>query len=163
MVKITIAAMITNTVAMGTLTVGTKTIAVTVAAHGGNTFQTHMFSTVYTAFDVAVIRLVSIPGIRSVKQLGAWPVKWRDRARRTSPLTATKAKLAIQLAIRQSKLSAAIKDTSTMNAPQTPLLDAPPASASTRNFTAYCVPTEQPTAARTKTTIVACDSDRRRT
>jgi hypothetical protein len=52
---------------MGALTVETKTIAVTVAAHGGNTFQTHMFSTVYTAFDVAVIRLVSIPGIRSVK------------------------------------------------------------------------------------------------
>ena len=56
-----------HTVAMGTLTVETKTIAVTVAAQGGNTFQTHMFSTVYTAFDVAVIRLVSIPGIRSVK------------------------------------------------------------------------------------------------
>lgn len=33
----------------------------------GNTFQTNMFSTVNTALDVAVMRLVSIPGIRSEK------------------------------------------------------------------------------------------------
>ena len=35
----------------------TKTMAVTVAAIGGSTFKTAMFSTVNTAFDVAVMRL----------------------------------------------------------------------------------------------------------
>ena len=44
-----------------------RTIAAIVAMHGGNTFQTNMFSTVKTAFDVAVIRLVSMPGRRSEK------------------------------------------------------------------------------------------------
>ena len=34
---------------------------------GGITFQTNMFSTVNTAFDVAVMRLVSMPGSRSEK------------------------------------------------------------------------------------------------
>ena len=34
---------------------------------GGSTFQTNMFSTVKIAFDVAVIRLVSMPGRRSEK------------------------------------------------------------------------------------------------
>ena len=34
---------------------------------GGNTFHTTMFSTVNTALAVAVMRLVSIPGRRSVK------------------------------------------------------------------------------------------------
>jgi hypothetical protein len=38
-----------------------------VAMHGGSTFQTNIFSTVKTAFDVAVMRLVSIPGSRSEK------------------------------------------------------------------------------------------------
>ena len=38
-----------------------------VAMHGGNTFQTNMFSTVNTALEVAVMRLVSIPGSRSEK------------------------------------------------------------------------------------------------
>ena len=35
--------------------------------HGGSTFQMNMFSSVYTAFEVAVIRLVNVPGIRSTK------------------------------------------------------------------------------------------------
>ena len=52
---------------IGMLTVPIRRIAETVAMHGGNTFQTNMFSTVKTAFDVAVMRLVSIPGRRSVK------------------------------------------------------------------------------------------------
>ncbi|WP_258286176.1 hypothetical protein, partial [Escherichia coli] len=43
------------------LTVPTRVIAAKVAMHGGNTFHTNMFSTVNTAFDVAVIRLVSMP------------------------------------------------------------------------------------------------------
>ena len=49
------------------LTVPISTIAATVAMQGGNTFQTNMFSTVKTALDVAVMRLESIPGIRSEK------------------------------------------------------------------------------------------------
>ena len=53
--------------AIGTLTVNTKAIAATVAAQGGSTFQTNMFSAVNTAFDVAVTRLVSMPGRRSAK------------------------------------------------------------------------------------------------
>jgi hypothetical protein len=35
--------------------------------HGGSTFQTNIFSTVKMALDVAVMRLVSIPGSRSEK------------------------------------------------------------------------------------------------
>ena len=53
--------------AIGRLTVPISAIAQTVAMQGGNTFQTNMFSTVKTAFDVAVMRLVSIPGSRSEK------------------------------------------------------------------------------------------------
>jgi len=49
------------------LTVLIRAMAATVAMHGGSTFQTNMFSTVKTAFDVAVIRLVSMPGSRSEK------------------------------------------------------------------------------------------------
>ena len=52
---------------IGRLTVPIRAIAATVAMHGGNTFQTNMFSTEKTAFDVAVMRLVSIPGNRSEK------------------------------------------------------------------------------------------------
>ena len=52
---------------IGRLTVPISAIAAMVAMHGGNTFQTNMFSTVKTAFDVAVMRLVSIPGSRSEK------------------------------------------------------------------------------------------------
>ena len=37
-------------------------MAPTVAMHGGSTLQTNMFSMVKTAFDVAVIRLVNVPG-----------------------------------------------------------------------------------------------------
>ena len=53
--------------AIGTLIVVTKAIAPTVATQGGSTFQTNMFSTVNTAFEVAVMRLVSMPGRRSAK------------------------------------------------------------------------------------------------
>jgi hypothetical protein len=48
-------------------TVLIRAMAATVAMHGGNTFQTNMFSTVKTALEVAVMRLVSIPGSRSEK------------------------------------------------------------------------------------------------
>ena len=44
-----------------------KAIEPAVAMHGGNTFQTNMFSTVNTALEVAVMRLVSMPGSRSAK------------------------------------------------------------------------------------------------
>ena len=53
--------------AIGRLTVPINAIAATVAMHGGSTFQTNMFSTVKTALDVAVMRLVSMPGSRSAK------------------------------------------------------------------------------------------------
>ena len=53
--------------AIGRLTVHTSAIAATVATHGGSTFQTNMFSPVNTAFDVAVTRLVNVPGRRSAK------------------------------------------------------------------------------------------------
>ena len=53
--------------AIGTLMVHTSAIAATVAAHGGSTFHTNMFSAVKMAFEVAVTRLVSVPGRRSAK------------------------------------------------------------------------------------------------
>ena len=56
-----------NTAAMGTLTVTTKAMAMSVAMQGGMTFHTDMFCKVKTALDVAVIRLVNVPGIRSAK------------------------------------------------------------------------------------------------
>ena len=59
--------MTVSTPAIGRLTVVISAIAATVAAHGGKTFQTNMFSMVNTAFEVAVIRLVSMPGRRSAK------------------------------------------------------------------------------------------------
>ncbi len=53
--------------AIQTLTIARKAIAPTVAKQGGATFQTNMFSMVKTAFDVAVTRLVNMPGIRLAK------------------------------------------------------------------------------------------------
>ena len=52
---------------MPQLTVATKAMAQTVARHGGSTFHTSMFSTVKSALDVAVMRLVSVPGERLAK------------------------------------------------------------------------------------------------
>ena len=60
-------AMTIKPAAIGRLTVPIRAIAAIVAMHGGSTFQTNMFSTVKTAFEVAVMRLVSIPGSRSEK------------------------------------------------------------------------------------------------
>ena len=60
-------AMTTIPPAMTGLTVAIRAIAAIVAMHGGSTFQTNMFSTVKTAFEVAVMRLVSMPGRRSEK------------------------------------------------------------------------------------------------
>ena len=42
-------------------------VGVTVAVHGGRTFHTNMFSAVNTALEVAVTRLVNVPGRRSEK------------------------------------------------------------------------------------------------
>ena len=53
--------------AIGRLTVAISAMAAIVATQGGSTFQTNMFSTVKMAFEVAVMRLVSIPGSRSEK------------------------------------------------------------------------------------------------
>ena len=52
------------TAAIGELTVDRKAIAAMVATQGGKTFQTNMFSIWNTALDVAVMRLVSMPGSR---------------------------------------------------------------------------------------------------
>ena len=56
-----------NPAAIIQFTVLISAMAATVAMQGGNTFQTNMFSTVKTALEVAVMRLVSIPGSRSEK------------------------------------------------------------------------------------------------
>ncbi len=61
--------------AIGKLIVVTSAMAATVATHGGSTFQMNMFSAVNTAFDVAVTRLVSMPGSRSAKNPGEWPMR----------------------------------------------------------------------------------------
>ena len=47
--------------------VASNAIAATVAAQGGSTFQMNMFSTVKMALDVAVMRLLNVPGRRSAK------------------------------------------------------------------------------------------------
>ncbi len=56
-----------NTAAIGTLTVTTKAMAISVAMQGGMTFHIDMFCKVNTALDVAVMRLVNVPGMRSAK------------------------------------------------------------------------------------------------
>ena len=53
--------------AIGTLIVSTKAIAATVATQGGSTFHMNMFSAVNMALEVAVTRLVNMPGSRSEK------------------------------------------------------------------------------------------------
>jgi hypothetical protein len=53
--------------AIGTLIVNTKAIAATVATQGGKTFHMNMFSAVNMALEVAVTRLVNMPGSRSEK------------------------------------------------------------------------------------------------
>ncbi len=53
--------------AIGTLTLDTYRIEPNAAAQGGITFHTNMFSAVKIAFEVAVMRLASVPGCRSAK------------------------------------------------------------------------------------------------
>src|SRR3954452_6302075 len=82
-------------------------------------------------------------------------------SRRKSPVTRTKVKLAVQLAIRHRKLSAAISDMRKTNASHTlPPCESPPDKLSTRDLTPYCVPTEQATAAITAVRITVCDAQR---
>src|SRR5665213_692161 len=84
-------------------------------------------------------------------------------SRRRSPVTPTNVKLAVQLAIRHSKLSAVISDMSRMRASQTlAAWDEPAESPSTRFFTPYCVPTEHATAPTTAVRITAWAARRRR-
>src|SRR6516225_9424454 len=84
-------------------------------------------------------------------------------SRRRSPVTPTKVKLAVQLAIRHRKLSAAISDMRKTNASHTLLpCDGPAERLSTSDLTPYCVPTEQATAATTADRITRCDAGRRR-
>ena len=72
--------------------------------------------------------------------------RWRKRSDRRSPVTFTNTPLAIQLASRQNRLSAAINETSKTNAIHTPVLLA---RASIKVLMPYCVVTEQPTMAKT--------------
>jgi hypothetical protein len=67
MVTTTMPAVAASTPAMGRLTLNIRVMAERVATQGGRTFETSMFSTVKAAFEVAVMRLVSVPGSRSVK------------------------------------------------------------------------------------------------
>ena len=53
--------------AIGALIVSTSAIAATVATQGGSTFHMNMFSAVNMALEVAVTRLVNMPGSRSEK------------------------------------------------------------------------------------------------
>src|ERR1043166_6192757 len=79
-------------------------------------------------------------------------------SRRKSPVTPTKVKLATQLAIRHRKLSAAMSDMRKTNASHTLLAWPGPAERqSTRNFTPYCVLTEQATAVTTHNNMMRCD------
>ena len=56
-----------STSAIGMLSAHRNAIAPTIEATGGSTFQMNMFSSVNTAFEVAVMRLVSVPESRSAK------------------------------------------------------------------------------------------------
>ncbi len=53
--------------AIGTLTTARKPMAHSVAEQGGSTFQMKRFSTANAAFDVAVMRPVSVPASRCEK------------------------------------------------------------------------------------------------
>ena len=67
MIKTIIPAITIRVAAIGRLIVSTNAIAATVATQGGSTFHMNMFSAVNMAFDVAVTRLVNMPGSRSEK------------------------------------------------------------------------------------------------
>ncbi len=126
--------------------VKTSAIAATVATTGGSTFQMNMFSAVKTAFDVAVTRLVSMPGM---------------------PVGEIARRMAHQMAEQIAPQIAGDADEGVIG---DPARDAPEQiiggdqraeeaerrpdarhwrrceSVSTRNLTPYCVPTEQATA-----------------
>ena len=130
------------------------------AAHCGITFHTAMFSSVKTAFDVAVIREASVPAAESTKNEGACPVRWLNRSERTSPVTFTKVKPAEMQATRQKILSRVRRAQRKPTAHQMRGLCGPAPRTSTRPFSAYCVVTEQVTAPSTLSTISACMNGR---
>ena len=78
-------------------------------------------------------------------------------------MTPTKAEFAIQLANRQSKLSAATNATTRAKAAHTLIPKALLAKVSTRSLMPYWVLTEQPTAANTARSIAPWATQRRRT
>ena len=84
-----------------------------------------MFSTVKIAFEVAVMREASVPGCRSEKKVGECPVMCRNRSRRMSPVTPTNVNAPVSAATRQSRLSVAMKATSTASALQIAVLAGP--------------------------------------
>ena len=67
MAKTTASATTTSVAAIVTSTRQIKMIAPTVATQGGSTLDMVMVSIWNVAFEVAVMRLVSVPGIRSAK------------------------------------------------------------------------------------------------
>ena len=77
-------------------------------------------------------------------------MRWRKSSDLKSPVTLTKARLAIQLATRHSKLSAATNETRIAKASHgLPPCPGSRDRTSTRNLTPYCVLTEQVTAPST--------------
>ncbi len=151
--------------AIGRLMVETSAIAATVATQGGSTFQMNMFSAVKTAFEVAVTRLVSMPGSRSAKE-----------ARRVAHQVAKQ--IAPQIAgdadegeigdpARDPPQQIVGGDQRAEQAERRPhaapfARGGPFESVSTRNLTPYCVPTEQATAPSTAARMTACESGRSR-
>ena len=139
------------------LTVARITIAPILPTIGGSTLQANMFSKVKTALLVAEIRLVRVPGWRSAKNRGAWPIRCRKRSRRRSAVTRGKVTLEITPARRDRMWSAARREISRPKANQAALLPpAPRESASTRDFSPYCVPTAQIAAAKPASRIPPC-------
>ncbi len=134
----------------------------TSARQGGSTFQAKVFSTWKIAFAVAVMRPASVPGWRSAKYAIEWPVRWRNRSRRMSPVTATKQCVDTQPPSRQNRLSAVIRPAS-----RTKAIWSPPTSraesTSTRFLIAYCDSVAAATAATTESAMTRWPSAWRRT
>src|SRR5262249_61757528 len=87
-----------NAAAMGALTVTTKAMAISVAMHGGKTFQTDMFCKVKTGWEGAVIGLAKVPAFGWANKRGEARVKCGNRPRARRPVTARKENMATRLA-----------------------------------------------------------------
>ena len=100
--------------------VGLAMVRHIVAAHGGSTFQTVMFSMRNTALPVAEMRPASMPARLRVKKPGAWPSVWSNNILRISPVTVVKLLAATHPPTRHDRLSVAIRTAKKIKAVQTP-------------------------------------------